>query len=275
MERIAVLLVDDEPILFNVTRIHLEMAGDITVDVSSSAKEAIEKIHAREYDVIVSDYEMPVMNGIELLKLLRNEGNDTPFIIFTGRGREDVIIEALNSGADFYLKKGSEPRTAFSTLGGMIREAVRRRESRGGSGPGIALYKRIIEQTSDLVWLTDLSGRCTFGNHAFRTFFGSRETPAGECAGPLFASPESASVFSGMVAGLAAGGNPATRPVAVVGLKAGDGSSVLCEVGLDAITDRKGNITAILAIGRLKELYGGDNKTALSETKHGFHAEIG
>jgi PAS domain S-box-containing protein len=253
MERIAVLLVDDEPILFNVTRIHLEMAGDISVDVSSSAKEAIEKIHAHEYDVIVSDYEMPVMNGIELLKLLRNEGNDTPFIIFTGRGREEVIIEALNSGADFYLKKGSEPRTAFSTLGGMIREAVRRRESPGGTGPGIAWYKRIIEQTSDLIWFTDLSGRCTFGNHAFHTFFGGREAPAGECAGPLFASQESAAAFSEMVADLAAGSNPATRPVAVLGMTAADGSPMLCEVGLNLITDRRGNKSGILAIGRLKE----------------------
>ncbi len=248
MERIAVLLVDDEPILFNVTRIHLEMAGDISVDVSSSAQEAIAKIHAREYDVIVSDYEMPVMNGIELLKLLRGEGNDTPFIIFTGRGREDVIIEALNSGADFYLKKGSEARTAFSTLGGMIREAVRRREEPARSG--LAWYKRIIEQTSDLVWLTDLSGRSSYGNRAFRTFFGSGEIPVDIETTPRFASPESASAFSEMVAGLAAGNR--RHPVAVLALAAADGSEVPCEVGLDAITGRKGTPEVILAIGRLK-----------------------
>ena len=74
-----------------------------------------------------------------------------------------------------------------------------------------------------------------------------------------------------MVAGLAAGRDPATRPVAVLGMTAGDGSPALCEVGLDLITDRKGIKTGILAIGRLKKYSGGVNdEAALQGTKPAF-----
>jgi DNA-binding response OmpR family regulator len=76
------------------------------------------------YDVIVADYLMPEMDGIEFLKGLRASGCTIPFIIFTGKGREDVAIEALNSGADFYLQKGGNPRSQFAELGNMIRQAA-------------------------------------------------------------------------------------------------------------------------------------------------------
>ena len=62
-----------------------------------------------DYEVIVSDYQMPGMNGIEFLKRLRSQLGHIPFILFTGRGREEVAIEALNCGADFYLQKGGDP----------------------------------------------------------------------------------------------------------------------------------------------------------------------
>ena len=58
------------------------------------------------YDAIISDYQIPDMDGIEFLKKVRSSGNSIPFIIFTGKGREEVVIEALNAGADFYLQKG-------------------------------------------------------------------------------------------------------------------------------------------------------------------------
>jgi DNA-binding NarL/FixJ family response regulator len=47
-----------------------------------------------------------------------------PFIIFTGKGREEVVIEALNSGADFYIQKGGDPKAQFAELAHKIRQAV-------------------------------------------------------------------------------------------------------------------------------------------------------
>jgi len=60
---------------------------------------------------------MPETNGIDFLKLIRSRDDPIPFILFTGRGREEVVIEALNSGADFYLQKGGDPSSQFKELG--------------------------------------------------------------------------------------------------------------------------------------------------------------
>ena len=67
---------------------------------------------------------MPGMNGIELLKTIRASGFDIPFIIFTGRGREEVVVDALNAGADFYLQKGGRPKPQFAELSNVIRHLV-------------------------------------------------------------------------------------------------------------------------------------------------------
>jgi PAS domain S-box-containing protein len=121
---ISVLYVDDELALLDVGKRYLERIGNFKVDTSGSAHIALEKIKATPYDAVVSDYQMPGMDGIQLLQALRSQGNSIPFIIFTGRGREEVVIEALNSGADFYLQKGGAPAAQFAELAHKIRLAV-------------------------------------------------------------------------------------------------------------------------------------------------------
>ena len=76
---------------------------------------------------------MPVMDGIEFLKKVRMDFKDIPFILFTGRGREEVVIEAINCGADFYLQKGGAPRAQFSELSHKIRQAIRNKTGRTGA----------------------------------------------------------------------------------------------------------------------------------------------
>ncbi len=98
---------------------------------------ALEILSQRKVDAIVSDYEMPGMDGIIFLKMLRNKGDTTPFIIFTGKGREIVAMEALNFGADFYLQKGGDPSAEFAELRNMIEMAVERwTVCRRGTGTG-------------------------------------------------------------------------------------------------------------------------------------------
>ena len=124
--RISVLYVDDEPALLELTTLFLGRSGEFAIDTALSAKLALEKLRQYPYDVIVADYLMPEMDGIEFLKGLRKAGCTIPFIIFTGKGREDVAIEAFNSGAQFYLQKGGYPRSQFAELANMIRKAARR-----------------------------------------------------------------------------------------------------------------------------------------------------
>ncbi len=121
---IAVLFVDDEPVLLDIGRIYLERTGSFTVTVADSGRAALNAMKTGIFDVIVSDYEMPGMNGISLLKEIRESGDDIPFILFTGRGREEVAGEALNQGAAFYILKGGDPRAQFAELEHKILTAV-------------------------------------------------------------------------------------------------------------------------------------------------------
>jgi CheY-like chemotaxis protein len=126
---ISALYVDDEPALLEIGRIFLERTGDIRVDTAESAPVALKMLQSATYDVVISDYQMPVMDGVAFLKEIRKENALLPFIIFTGKGREDVVIEALNCGADHYIQKGGAPKAQFAELTHTIRRAVERKRA--------------------------------------------------------------------------------------------------------------------------------------------------
>lgn len=126
---ISVLYVDDDPALLEIGRLYLEKNSDLCIDTADSAKEALDRIRAGGYDIVISDYQMPGMDGIAFLKVVRASWPGLPFIIFTGRGREEVAIEALNSGADHYVQKGGDVKSQFAELVHTIRSAVERKRA--------------------------------------------------------------------------------------------------------------------------------------------------
>jgi PAS domain S-box-containing protein len=121
---LTVLYVDDEPDLLDIATIFLESTGNFTIETSTSVREAMAKLCETQYDAIVSDYQMPEKDGIAFLKEIRSIYGHIPFILFTGKGREEVVIQALENGADFYLQKGGEPRSQFAELRNKIEKAV-------------------------------------------------------------------------------------------------------------------------------------------------------
>lgn len=125
----SVLYVDDEHDLLELGKLFLEQSPEFHIETALSAREALESMASRSYDAIVSDYQMPGMDGIAFLKAVRGQFGDIPFILFTGRGREDVVIEAINNGVDFYLQKGGDVKSQFAELSHKIRQAVARRQA--------------------------------------------------------------------------------------------------------------------------------------------------
>ncbi|MFP4169846.1 MAG: response regulator [Methanomassiliicoccales archaeon] len=118
---IRVLCIDDDPSFLQLMEEFLSISGDFEIATAFSGEEALQVIQDRPVDVVVSDYQMPEMDGLELLRVLREEiGSDIPFIMFTGKGREEVAMDALNLGADHYLQKGGDPWTQFSFLAQVI-----------------------------------------------------------------------------------------------------------------------------------------------------------
>ena len=107
----------------------LEKTGQFSVETCTSPLKAREILDSTRYDAIVSDYQMPDMDGIAFLKYIRSQGQNLPFILFTGKGREEVVIEAINNGADFYLQKGGDPQSQFVELEHKIKLAIERREA--------------------------------------------------------------------------------------------------------------------------------------------------
>ena len=166
-----ILYVDDDEALLEIGRIFLERAGGITVEITASPRGALRMIMAGRYDAVVSDYQMPEMDGIDLLKQVREAGNRVPFIIFTGRGREEVAIEALNNGADFYLQKGGNPKTQFAELANAIRQLAGRRRAEAA----VRKSEEMLHKAESLAhlgsWEFDHgTGRLTWSDETYRIF---------------------------------------------------------------------------------------------------------
>jgi len=124
-----VLYIDDEPSLLTLTQLYLKEEAGLDVEIATSAEDGVDLLKKSVYDAIISDYDMPDLDGIDFLKMVRAYDLTIPFIIFTGKGREEVAIEALNNGADFYIQKGGDPRTIFTELANAINHLVRRRQA--------------------------------------------------------------------------------------------------------------------------------------------------
>ncbi|NLV27231.1 MAG: PAS domain S-box protein [Methanomicrobiales archaeon] len=171
-QKISVLYVDDEQDLLMLCKIFLERTGEFTIETVSSAKKALTLIEQHTFDCIISDYLMPEMDGISFLKTVRELHGDIPFILFTGRGREDVVIEAINNGADFYLQKGGEPQAQFAELSHKIQQASRRRQAELSLQESEKKLSDIIGFLPDATFAIDKKGRIIAWNRAIEEMTG-------------------------------------------------------------------------------------------------------
>ncbi|MEI7433588.1 MAG: response regulator [Methanomicrobiales archaeon] len=116
---ISVLYVDDEPGLLEIGKLFLEQSGQFQVDTTISATDALTMIPSKVYDAIISDYQMPGMDGIELLKTVRSSGNTIPFILSTGYSSEEIVG---HSARMIYPTR----RTSIMSAGSSIRKCMPR-----------------------------------------------------------------------------------------------------------------------------------------------------
>jgi DNA-binding response OmpR family regulator len=130
----SVLLVDDEKaILENLAPFLARSGFDVTP--AEDGRQALELIENQSYDLIVSDVLMPFVDGRELLRRLRSEGNWTPIILLTQVGEASERAMALEEGADDYLNKPFEPQE----LAARVRAVLRR--SKPGQPPLTASWQ--------------------------------------------------------------------------------------------------------------------------------------
>jgi PAS domain S-box-containing protein len=169
---LSLLYVDDEPGLLDIGKLFLETSGDFAVTTALSGSEGLAALAAHSFDAIISDYQMPEMNGIELLKAVRKSHGSIPFILFTGRGREEVVIEAINNGADFYLQKGGDPKAQFAELAHKIRQAVSKRQAEYALQDSERRLSDLINFLPDATFAIDMDGKVIAWNRAIEEMTG-------------------------------------------------------------------------------------------------------
>jgi len=113
---IRLLLVDDDRDILEIMRLDLEDDPAFAVDTCGTSPDAIEKVKQGNYDAIIADWRMPVMNGTELIKRLRGDGCKSLVILYSGHNISADIRTALDGGADYYIHRGGDPDSEFAQL---------------------------------------------------------------------------------------------------------------------------------------------------------------
>ncbi|MFW9990462.1 MAG: response regulator [Candidatus Odinarchaeota archaeon] len=188
---IRALHIDDEPDFLDLTRLFMDEINSekaterpINIDSVSDPGEVVKKLAGTDYDVIISDYEMPEINGLQLLDTLRKQEKlDIPFIIFTGKGREDVAIRALNSGADYYLRKAENLADIFKELAMVINSLAAHKRTKAALSMSMKYYRLLYEKTPAVAVILGVEGQVIESNMSFRRLLGYTDV---ELAGKPF-----------------------------------------------------------------------------------------
>ena len=171
-KKIRILHADDDPEFLAVAKQCLEEQNQFQVDTALSAEEALEKLRNSEYDAIVADYHMPGKNGLELLKELRQEGKNVPFILFTCKSKEEVAIEAVNSGVEQYIDKQGNAETTYEILKQSICNAVKRQRTEKRLKESENLLSQITDNMQDMLSLTDENMAFTYASSSHKWILG-------------------------------------------------------------------------------------------------------
>lgn len=188
---IRILHVDDQPDFTDLTATYLERKdGSFSITTAKSADEGIELLRESDFDCIISDYDMPGKTGLDFLKAVRENYPTLPFILFTGKGSEEVAGKAISAGATDYLQKnaGSDQ---YSLLANRIRNytdnshAQRQRDRQ----------LEAMENAREPISILNDDGEFVYVNMAFAELYGYSENELlGEHWGLLYPNKDIQSV---------------------------------------------------------------------------------
>lgn len=163
---IHVLVVDDEPEFAKVTAENLNRRQDFQAEITTEPTSVVDQLNST-IDCIVSDYDMPELDGVELLESVREEYSNLPFILFTGHGSETIASEAISAGVTDYLQKSSCP-DQFDILANRITNAVEKQRAQRRVQQSLGA---IETATAGIALLND-DGEFIYVNEAHADIFG-------------------------------------------------------------------------------------------------------
>jgi DNA-binding NtrC family response regulator len=123
-EQIDVLFVDDDKEFLKSAKQCLKLQGNFNVETALSVDEALEKMRQKKPDAIICDIQMPLADGFEFLKTLRDSEYDVPFIVFTVTEDKETALKAFKLGANAFVGKSGDPEAVFSTLQKCVEKSI-------------------------------------------------------------------------------------------------------------------------------------------------------
>lgn len=157
-EEIRVLHVDDDPEMTALAAEYLERESDrFTVLTETTAVDGLDRIEAERIDCVVSDYDMPGMDGLAFLETVRTGDPELPFILFTGKGSEAVASDAISAGVSDYLQKG--PGTdKYTLLANRIENVVDQCRAERALDETRQRFSKLLEYSTDVISILDADG---------------------------------------------------------------------------------------------------------------------
>lgn len=153
-DSIRVLHVDDEPDLAELASEFVQRQDErIRVETATSANEGLERLSQNGIHCIISDYDMPGQTGIEFLEAVRNDHPDIPFILFTGKGSEEIASDAISAGVTDYLQKGGGT-DQYAVLANRIGNAVEGHRARQDAERNARRLEQIRKNATDVIYIT-------------------------------------------------------------------------------------------------------------------------
>ncbi len=128
VRRMRLLSVGTGPDLLDIIHNDLVRSGEFVVTISPTVHDALSALSDQSFDLVVSDHYPPDLDGIAFLKCVRDRFGDVPFILCTSPGCEELLVEAVNLGAEMCQKMGDDLKTRCTELSEVTRRATRRCE---------------------------------------------------------------------------------------------------------------------------------------------------
>lgn len=114
--KMNVLVVDDSLTMLKILTNTLNRIGITSSDTATNGKEALKLFSKKDYDIVLTDWNMPLMNGLELVKEIRRINQDVHIVMITTEGGKREVITALKAGVNDYIIKPFPPQTLKEKL---------------------------------------------------------------------------------------------------------------------------------------------------------------
>ena len=242
---IRVLHVDDDPEFVELASMFLEREDDRrTVVTVRTASEGIERLADDPgLDCVVSDYDMPGANGIEFLEAVRESHPDLPFVLFTGKGSEEVASDAVSADVTDYLQK-ERSTGQNAVLANRIGNAVEQHRSKVAFEASQERLSLFIEQSP--LGVVEWNGACEIVrlNDAAEEILGYDEAELRGKSWEVIVSDADRAAVDQVIADLLAddGGYHSVNENV-----RGDGERIICEWHNRVVTDDAGDVVAVFS----------------------------